>query len=255
MIEYIYGGKNTPHAKGEFCRLVVFPSYIFCYFLTPFCYLTDKGLINGNAGEVLIIPPMAKIYHGPQSDMQEGFRNDWFYAKGEDIDALIKEFPLPLNKSFSILSPRLLSDCISAIKNEEVKKRQGYKEKIDILVRNMIIDLFREYSENDSAEFRIAQAREFMQKNLEKNLTLKEIASVARFSVSRFSDLYQDKYKISPKADFIKMKLENAQSLLLYTTLSIEEISAKCGFGTIYHFSKSFKNATGISPSAFRKSH
>ena len=255
MIEYIYGGENTPHAKDEFCRLVVFPYYTFCYFLTPFCYLTDVGLINGHAGEVLIIPPMAKIYHGPQSEMQEGFRNDWFYASGEDIDTLVKEFPLPINKSFSISSPHLLSDCIRAIENEKMRARQGYKEKIDILIKNMIIDLFREYSENDSAELKIAKAREFMQKNLEKNITLKEIASVARYSVSRFSDLYQDKYGISPKADLLSMRLENAKSLLLYTTLSIEKISAKCGFGTIYHFSKSFKNATEISPSAFRKSH
>jgi AraC-like DNA-binding protein len=198
---------------------------------------------------------MAKIYHGPQSGMQEGFRNDWFYAKGDSLDALIKEFPMPINKSFSISSPHLLSDCISAITNEEVKQRQGYKEKIDLLIRAMIIDLFREYSEDDSAEFKIAQAREFMQKNLDKNLKLSEIAEKAGYSVSRFSDLYQDKYRISPKADFLKMRLENAQSLLLYTTLSIEEISSKCGFGTIYHFSKYFKNTTGVSPSVFRKSH
>ena len=255
MIEYVYGGKNTPHEKGEFCKPVTFPHYAFFYFLTPFCYLCEDGLKNGNAGDALIIPPFTKVYHGPQSGMQEGFRNDWFYANGNEIDAILKDFPLPISKNFSVSSPHLIGDCISAINNEVIKKRQGYKEKIDLLIKNMIIDLFREFSEDDSAQFRIAQAREFMQKNLEKNLTLKEIAEKAGYSVSRFSDLYQDKYCISPKADFLKMRLENAQSLLLYTSLSIEEISLKCGFGSIYHFSKYFKTATGFSPSAFRKSH
>jgi AraC-like DNA-binding protein len=253
MIEFVYGGKNTLHKKGEFCKSATFPHYFFGYFLTPFCYLTENGLINGNAGDVLIIPPFTKVYHGPQKDMEEGFRNDWFYANGSEINALIQEFQLPLNKSFHISSPRLISECISAINNEIIRKRNGYKEKIDLIIKNMLIDLYREYVEIDSVELRIANAREFMQKNLEKNLTLKEIAEKSGYSVSRFSDLYQNQYGISPIADFLKMRLESAQSMLRYTTLSIEEISQKCGFGSIYHFSKSFKNATGYSPSAFRK--
>ena len=66
------------------------------------------------------------------------------------------------------------------------------------------------------------------------------------------TDAVFEKYGVSPKADLINMRLESAKRLLLYTTLSVDEIALQCGFGSIYHFSKIFKSIIGVSPSIYR---
>ena len=255
MIKYVYGGVNTCHGKGEFCGRKVFPHYSFFYFRTPFSYLSNDGLINAGRGEIVIVPPFSPVYHGPQRDMEEGFRNDWFYAKGEEIKRLLDKFGLPINRAFPISSPELVKNCIVAIEEEITNKAEGYEDKVDLLIRNMMIDIFRASRDSKSADSRLAEARAFMSKNLSQSHTISDLAALSGYSVSRFCELYVKKYGASPKADLLKMRLENAKRLLVYTTLTIDMISSECGFGSIYHFSKFFKAHVGVSPSLFRTSN
>jgi len=44
-----------------------------------------------------------------------------------------------------------------------------------------------------------------------------------------------------------------AKRLFCYTTFSVKEIAFQLGFGDAAHFSRFFKNATGINPSEYRK--
>ncbi len=51
------------------------------------------------------------------------------------------------------------------------------------------------------------------------------------------------------------MRIRNAQSLLLRSTLSIKEISYMVGFRDQLYFSRVFRQETGMSPRAFRRAH
>jgi len=254
MIEFIYGGINTDHDKGEFCKKITFSHYSFFYFLTPFTHQVGDDFLLGNAGEALIIPPHAIVYHGPQKNMENGFKNDWFYANGKEIAELLSAFPLPINSAFPISSPELIKNTLQTLNLEQLDKRDGYKSKIDLAIKNMIIDLYRSYMDLAPCNTKnhIAYVRSEIGKNLTKKWTVEEMAMLSGYSVSRFSDLYNEKYGVSPKADLINMRLESSKRLLLYTTLSVDEIALQCGFGSIYHFSKIFKSIIGVSPSIYR---
>ena len=54
--------------------------------------------------------------------------------------------------------------------------------------------------------------------------------------------------------DFIKnYRINLAKELLQNTDLSIQQISEKTGYATVYYFSQQFKQVTGESPGNFRK--
>ena len=46
--------------------------------------------------------------------------------------------------------------------------------------------------------------------------------------------------------------MQKAKKLLLDSQLSIKEIAARVGYPDPFHFSKSFKNAVGMSPAQYR---
>ena len=74
--------------------------------------------------------------------------------------------------------------------------------------------------------------------NLEKKITLKDIADIAYMSQSHFSALFKKFNGISPW-DYITIKrVEKAITLLKTTNLSKLEIAAQCGFSSHSNFYK-----------------
>ena len=56
------------HAPGEWCPYLAYDTYTLCCFQTPFLYECDGGILEGNAGDLLLTEPDRVIYHGPRPD-------------------------------------------------------------------------------------------------------------------------------------------------------------------------------------------
>ena len=50
-----------------------------------------------------------------------------------------------------------------------------------------------------------------------------------------------------------RMRIEMAQQLLVNTDMPLMDISIQLGFASQYHFSRSFKEQVGLSPSEYRR--
>lgn len=248
-------GVNFTHRKGEFCRRNILDCFVVCRFSTPFLYESNGILKEGHKGEMLIMSPGNVVYHGPVSE-NEIFVNDWMYVYGEDFEELLKKYPLPLNMAFDTENINYLGFALKNAENELIMKQTGYKEKINCCITECIIDIFRSYNKlnNESRELlEIETARIKMLKSFDYDWTLFDLSQLVGYSESHFSALYKKRFNTSPKADLIKYRIEQAKNMLTYGTLSISEISAKCGFKSIYYFSKYFKKITGYSPSSYNK--
>ena len=51
----------------------------------------------------------------------------------------------------------------------------------------------------------------------------------------------------------IAQTLTEAKQLLVDTTLAVTDISSACGFSSLYHFCRYFKNKTGMTPTEYAK--
>ncbi len=250
-----YFGTNFTHAKSEWCARRVFEHYTFCYFLTPFLYEKDSKALVGNAGDFLIIPPSYVVHHGPTPDMTDGFENDWLYVSGKEIDKLLARYPLPLLEPFKVSSPVLLKQCITQIEKEFSRKEKGLEDKLYLNVAIFIIELWRSYisaNTKDNVVNRLERARMKLLEDISVNTPLRELASYAGYSQSRFCALYLEKYKISPKAELMRERISEARRLLKFSDFSVEQIASILGFSSIGHFSRYFKKSTGIPPSEYR---
>ncbi|MBQ8802441.1 MAG: helix-turn-helix transcriptional regulator [Tyzzerella sp.] len=254
-MEVLYCGYDFPHEKGEFCLRNIFSFYFISCFSTPFLYEVGGNFYKGNPGDFLITPPGCTVYHGPQNK-DEAFANDWIYVMGEDIEELLRKYPLPQNTAFNIDNSNILKNCIKKIKDELMFKKTGYEEIISCCLTDTIINIHRLYQRqhhSDASFSRIESAREIFLRNLERDWTLQEMADLSGYSVSRFSTLYTRRFGHSPKADLIDNRIELAKQMLKYSELSITEIAKRCGFQSIYYFSKYFKANVGIAPSEYAK--
>ena len=93
----------------------------------------------------------------------------------------------------------------------------------------------------------------YISNNLSEDLSIKRLSTAVGYSASEIYKSFH-KYHHCTVGEYItKSRVKYAESLLVETDLSMEEISGKCGFTNATYFSKKFKEITGISPLKFRK--
>jgi len=97
---------------------------------------------------------------------------------------------------------------------------------------------------------RVAQ---LMEENIEKPLSLENIAKSTGLSRRQIERLFKKDLKCVPKRYYLEIRLRRARELLLQTAMPIMDITAACGFQSPPHFSKCYRNQFGHPPSAERK--
>lgn len=83
-------------------------------------------------------------------------------------------------------------------------------------------------------------------------LRISELAALIGVSERCLSETFTDIYGISPKRYLTELRLKRAKELLL-GDYSIGDIAQIVGYRDIYHFSNSFKDEFGITPSEYRR--
>ena len=96
--------------------------------------------------------------------------------------------------------------------------------------------------------------QEVIRKNLFENLSIEELAFLTGQSLSSFKRKFTTIFGTSPVKYINARRLDQAQTMLASSDLSISEIAFSCGFNDIGYFSKTFKAYYKISPSEFRNS-
>lgn len=79
------------------------------------------------------------------------------------------------------------------------------------------------------------------------------IAQQANISEVYFRKLFIKHYKTTPKQFIIDMRINKAKQLLTDGILKISAVAENCGFSNPYHFSRLFKQLTGLTPTEYSK--
>lgn len=92
----------------------------------------------------------------------------------------------------------------------------------------------------------------FMEENLEKSLTLRQIADYSGFSSSYLSAVFRKRTGYAPLTYFNHLKIRQACRLLTDTNMKMNTICHKVGISDPYYFSRLFSKVIGMSPSEYR---
>ncbi|MBR2971527.1 MAG: AraC family transcriptional regulator [Clostridia bacterium] len=88
-------------------------------------------------------------------------------------------------------------------------------------------------------------------KNLDKNLTIDQLAHLSGLSRTAFIKRFRDTTGKSPKQFIMERRIQSAKKLLA-TDRSISKVADECGFYDAAHFIKTFTRATGMSPIQYK---
>lgn len=86
-------------------------------------------------------------------------------------------------------------------------------------------------------------------------LTISSLASVCNMSECYFRRIFKRVFELSPKEYLKNLRIHQAERLLKETEKSVTEIADESGFTDVYHFSKTFKQQTKMTPSEYKKSY
>ena len=114
------------------------------------------------------------------------------------------------------------------------------------------IQQYREVGKSADSSNAVEAAIHFMKENMERHLTLAEIAAYIGYSESHFSMQFKQKTGHSPLAYYNLLKIQEACNLLDNTPMKLNQICYKLGIDDPYYFSRLFTKIMGMSPRNYR---
>ena len=120
-----------------------------------------------------------------------------------------------------------------------------------------LVDLFYALSEGIEGMTRseddpLFSVLAYLHENYKKPITLDEIALQGGYSKSRFSRIFSAATGKSPIRYLKDIRLAASCEMLGATALPIAVIAAECGFADPLYYSRAFRAAYGMAPSAYR---
>lgn len=103
-------------------------------------------------------------------------------------------------------------------------------------------------------DYRAEYACRYVLAHFHENINRDKMAETVNLSPGYFSNLFRQEVGMSFSDYLIQVRVENAKSLLRRFDLSVDAISKRCGFHSLAHFSRTFKDRCGMSPLKYRKS-
>lgn len=146
---------------------------------------------------------------------------------------------------FYFQNPELVTEEILILKLKEIILLLNQTKNAPA-IRSILSNLFNPSSHS---------FREIVEAHYYENITLEELAILNNQSLSTFKREFKKIYHASPATYLREKKLEKSKELLISADLRTTEVAYECGFSNVSHFSKTFKNKYGISPTLFKLTH
>ena len=180
----------------------------------------------------------------------------WAYFSGNQAQKVVAHLNGKLN------SPRQAKSLVGRISQfNDILHHLELMENIENLVyansrfysflcslRLMVLSA-RKYARKDG----VIQSIEYMRENINRHITLDDLASIAGLSVSHYCAVFKQKTMQTPLQLHTSMRIQRACQLLQNRNQTIKSIAYTLGFFDQYHFSKVFKQIMGMAPRDFRK--
>ncbi len=101
-------------------------------------------------------------------------------------------------------------------------------------------------------DMRIISAVKYIRNNLEKTITVDELASMSCMSKDYFIRIFKNVTGQTPGVYIALRKIERAELLLLTTDMSVRMIAGQVGYDDCSYFNRIFKKYVGKSPRSYR---
>lgn len=116
----------------------------------------------------------------------------------------------------------------------------------------LLLEDWRSHKKKSQSKAVLA-AKQYINENYAKGLTLELIGQEVGLNPSYFSNIFKKETGNSFVDYLTDIRIQNAKNLLTETDLEIIEVSERTGFNDLKYFNRCFRKITGMTPAAYRK--
>ncbi len=255
MFEIHYAGYNiTKERHTRIARKHGSGDYLFLFFISPMELFLDGKIVTAKRGSFILYTPGVRQDFAAVRDFRCSF------VRFGLTDDEILPFDIPVNEVVLPVNPDVIDGFMSDIYHEFFTRDLRYKDALDGLMNQLLVAVSRGVSERrftserDLKLYRMfLQARFTMLTNCESEWASTNMSGMVELSRSQFYKYYTDFFGVSPMSDLQKARIEKAKNLLINDNLQVTEVAEKCGYASIHHFSRTFKEHCGMSPLNYLK--
>ena len=132
------------------------------------------------------------------------------------------------------------------------EKNIDYKYKCAALFYKILAECRTQNLKQPVIHPKIQPSIDYLIKNYQKNVSIKEIAEQSFVSEVYFRKLFKKEFNISPQKYINNLRLNHSIDLMQTDYYSLKEIAAKTGFSDYRYFLTQFKKFTGLSPTEYK---
>lgn len=125
-------------------------------------------------------------------------------------------------------------------------------EQITVMLTQILLEAGAVYAAADLPPL-IRQAVADIDAHLADDLSLRHFSRTLCVDPSHFQKMFRKYMGMTPNMYIRAARINRAKELLAATALPVAEIADRCGFGTAPYFIRTFKQLTGTTPAAYRR--
>jgi len=162
---------------------------------------------------------------------------------------------MPYDGIFVISSPdRLNLVCRAMYKDfHSMEPMKQWRAQLDF--QELLYTMMAEcspYAKNDKRQA-LERVKEYIEEHYDEDLTIEQLANLSELSPKYFVEVYKKTYGHSAMDYLASVRLNKAKQLMLGSDSLLREVAHMVGYKDEFYFSRKFKKAFGISPSAYMK--
>jgi len=174
-------------------------------------------------------------------------------TKAEKLNYLYSKIISDLFTRFSSFSEKDVYLNMKSIMIENIWLSKTFAEWL-VFVRDYCIYLSALISRGTVEHPFIQEALDYIEKNYTKNINMAIVANQVSVNYTWFSEKFKEHTGVNFNEYLKNLRIEEAKRLLEKDCYKVYEVAERSGFGDVKYFMKAFREATGKTPTEWKKS-
>lgn len=228
-----------------------YDAYLMLFVRTKAFFCIGDSAVTTEPDTFILYDRFTPLHYGADGG---DYINDWILFDSSDPltadAAVLFDTPVYIGDRINLSAYfQLIADCYF---------RGSSAQTTFLLLRAMLTEVYQRPVAVDMTELphyrELLDLRRMIYAEPGREWSMQSISQMLNISVQYLLALYKKAFGITCMNDVIRSRTEQAQQYLCDTGMSIEEIAYACGYSSAGHFSRQFKQQTGLSPLQWRKS-